>query len=460
MNDDVYNVLLVSSNRTLLRQMSELLEQYGYRVTACHTLDDVQRLLQTEWAHFLLVDAAALPSLERLADWRAADSHQHVQTLLLAAEQQTLNVQDAFDLGVDDVIRLPASTAELLARLRAAARYAEFERRWNLVRWDDPLTGLLTASALDEYLARLWQDGNGPSHVALMQVQLDYFTQLQQYYGRRTGQQLCAAAGKIIQHAAGEDTTIAYFPQARYGLLLEGTSSDSIDELAEAIRTSIAEMDIEPLEIPVKMTASIGIALATDVRSGDELLQRAEGALRRAQQSGHDLTCWADEGSSGNEADEAIVRARNRFATSQARDVMTPFTAFLRPSDSVAWAAELFASTRLPVLPVIASPPAPSAVILREQVLPDTSGSDARRIEQLKLRELPRVAEDTCFVTVLEYFMNKEVTLLLVMRDDTLLGFIERASFSSLLKPLTPSLLHADFAAEFPSERLIVGTPQ
>ena len=64
---------------------------------------------------------------------------------------------------------------------------------------------------------------------------------------------------------------------------------------AERIRMAIAEHPIPINGENLKVTVSIGVAVATDEREGNELLATADAALYRAKQDGRNRAVWAGD---------------------------------------------------------------------------------------------------------------------------------------------------------------------
>jgi len=118
-------ILLIEDDEAIHAPLSRGLRREGYDVTVCtdgqtglqHGLDPSVALV------ILDVGLPHLNGLEVCRRLRAA--RPKLQILLLTALAEEVHAVDGLDAGADDYIAKPFRLAELLARVRAAARRAE-----------------------------------------------------------------------------------------------------------------------------------------------------------------------------------------------------------------------------------------------------------------------------------------------------------------------------------------------
>ena len=117
-------VLMISPNRSLLRQVSRFLEMFGYSVTQASTEARAIDAIEAVEPSVVLIDDA-LGQREYLDLCHAIRSHGVVSeafVMLVASDFSTNALLQATASGFDDFLAKPIVHGELLARLRAAAR--------------------------------------------------------------------------------------------------------------------------------------------------------------------------------------------------------------------------------------------------------------------------------------------------------------------------------------------------
>lgn len=438
------HVLIVSNERPLLRQGALMLEEFAIQVTACVDPQAAQTLLATEPVDVLLLDEALLAGdPQRIGLWKAASGERHVHLLVLCGAKPTVDIQEAFQFGADDFLSKPLKVGEMLARLRAAARYCEFERRFTQQSWEDPVTGLWARQAiLDRLNTELVADR--PRKLSLVLLQIDGYQGIERQHGQTAAHPTLRSVAAATERVAVAGQCVAHLGDGRFAVLLPDHSLEKATKYAEKLRSAVVETKIE---IPGRnrLTVSIGVAHShQDKDTTESFLARAEEALADAQRSGCDCVAthgqyeedrrrWAQQMSSGNP-----------FGSSNARDVMTPFSLDLSSTDTLAYAETIFAQTGLEVLPVVDLQGRLTGVIDRERIAEaaKTSNRLAQPIESLVARGVAKIADTTPFEKVLEQFVTDDQPLLVVTtKDGHACGFIDRERFLDLVKPLETSTL-------------------
>jgi diguanylate cyclase (GGDEF)-like protein len=455
-----FHVLLVATDRALLRQGAFMLQEFGVQVTNCADPPSAVQAIETGVIDFLIVDEQALAGqLERVTQWKKAAAR-HLHVLLLRSDISALDIDEAMLAGVDEFLRKPLSVGEVLTRLRAAARYAEFERRSNEQEWDDPVTGLGTHQALRDGLQGELKQGGRSRRLTLVVLELDFFQRWTYIHGTAHSQKLLRAVAETLVQNGVAGQRLARVADDRFAVLLPDHSPEKAAKHAERLRTLIGEIAL-PVEVHSgeRLSASMGIAASEgDDDTPNAWLARATEALDDARRSGRD--CIATYGQYDDDrrkwADE--IKSGNPFASCIARDVMTPFSLELSATDTLALAAALLAHTHLELLPVLDSH-SKFLGILNGERLREALAASARAtqpVEQLVARDIPKLGEVTPFEQVIAHFMRDDQALLVVVaKDGSARGYIERERFLSLVKPLEADLF---VAPEFSpgSEYLVV----
>lgn len=152
----------------------------------------------------------------------------------------------------------------------------------------DGLTGLANRRhaerSLETELARAERFG-GPLSVVLCDI--DDFKVVNDQHGHLAGDDVLRELASVL-----DDTVRAVDVAARWGgeefaLILPGTDAEGGARLAERARAALADRTILTQEgVPVRVTASFGVAAWPDHGGGDDLLGAADSALYQAKNRG------------------------------------------------------------------------------------------------------------------------------------------------------------------------------
>ncbi|HEX5871731.1 MAG TPA: diguanylate cyclase, partial [Longimicrobium sp.] len=154
----------------------------------------------------------------------------------------------------------------------------------------DPLTELSRRHVLEDALrreaGRLKRTGGS---LALVMVDLDHFKRINDTHGHRVGDQVLARVGRLLRSSARNLDLPARFGGEEFAVLLYDTEMDGALSFAERFRGNLREMRV-PVEgrAAVEVTASLGVAVGSDLVDPDALIEAADRALYRAKSEGRD----------------------------------------------------------------------------------------------------------------------------------------------------------------------------
>jgi diguanylate cyclase (GGDEF)-like protein len=174
---------------------------------------------------------------------------------------------------------------------------AQRERRYRQMSITDELTGLFNAryfwSKLDSEIKHSHAMGQ-PLGLVLLDV--DDFKSFNDRYGHTEGDKVLAALGKILSSAVRPADTPCRYGGEEFALVLPGAFGDTLSEVAERVRSSMARHQFEPGEgLAVQVTVSLGTAQLLPGDEASTLVKRADQALYKAKAQGKNRTVSADE---------------------------------------------------------------------------------------------------------------------------------------------------------------------
>jgi diguanylate cyclase (GGDEF)-like protein len=162
----------------------------------------------------------------------------------------------------------------------------------------DALTGLANRRALDERLEEeLDRARRYRTHLSLVLVDIDDFKQVNDRYGHQSGDDLLRAFATALSGSLRELDLAARFGGEEFALLLPGTPSGGACIVAEQVRRLVSELEVAgPGGLPIRLTASFGVADYPSCATVDALYECADRRLYDAKRRGKDQVVGVELG--------------------------------------------------------------------------------------------------------------------------------------------------------------------
>jgi diguanylate cyclase (GGDEF)-like protein len=158
----------------------------------------------------------------------------------------------------------------------------------------DGLTGLPNKRAVTDAMKRMFaQASQTASPLGLLVLDLDHFKQINDRLGHPVGDQVLASVGAVLRSVLRARDFAGRDGGEEFAILLPDTSVPAALEIAERVRTAVAEISLAGADASV--TASIGVAGFPDhATSLDRLEWLADAALYLAKRQGRNRVELAD----------------------------------------------------------------------------------------------------------------------------------------------------------------------
>ena len=199
--------------------------------------------------------------------------------------------------GAEDVLRLPADDAEIVARVRAAGRVwalrdqlLERERGLEELAYNDELTRLYNRRFLGRQLSALVRSAvRHRRTLSCVLVDIDRFKSINDEHGHARGDAVLARVAARLQQVLREEDYAGRWGGEEFLILLPDIDEDGAQATAERLRLSVGDRPVAGLRV----TVSAGTATWAAGESPDDLLRRADAALYAAKRGGRDQVAQA-----------------------------------------------------------------------------------------------------------------------------------------------------------------------
>jgi diguanylate cyclase (GGDEF)-like protein len=169
--------------------------------------------------------------------------------------------------GFAELAGLACGNSERHAKVRSAARV-------------DGLTGCLNRDALEIRLGQVVNEAtaNGES-MSLALLDLDRFKAINDLFGHQRGDEVLRSVGGALLESVRTADIVGRYGGDEFALILRGASEQEARPTIDRIRSAIAALDV-PGE---HLTACVGLAEHSAGEGRDDLVGRADAALREAK---------------------------------------------------------------------------------------------------------------------------------------------------------------------------------
>jgi len=145
----------------------------------------------------------------------------------------------------------------------------------------DPLTGAVNRRSLDELLASL---EHSKSDFSILAIDIDHFKKVNDTYGHPEGDKVLIKLVEVINQVSREQDIVARTGGEEFLLILPATDIDTALVIAERLRMSVEQMQIEPIG-SIQVSVGVSASSATN-KSSEEVLKQADEALYQAKRLG------------------------------------------------------------------------------------------------------------------------------------------------------------------------------
>ncbi|MEO3878522.1 GGDEF domain-containing protein [Rheinheimera fenheensis] len=130
--------------------------------------------------------------------------------------------------------------------------------------------------------------------MAFFLLDIDHFKSINDSYGHQAGDEVLRQIARLVKSTLREYDIFGRIGGEEFGIFLSETTRDTALEVAERLRQQVAEETLFIDGHTLGITISVGIALAKDKTSFEQLYADADAALYQAKRSGRNRVVVAE----------------------------------------------------------------------------------------------------------------------------------------------------------------------
>ena len=293
------DVLIAHESGMTRALMRSTLEDAGATIREAGSVQACVAACQEQRPDVVLVESSLCErdGIPLLARFKGDPELFSIAVVLLVEQPSAAEVIADLDHGAQDIVMLPAQEADLIARVRAAARTKELQEeilaRGRIMEdlvYGDPLTRLANRRFIMGRLASAVAGASRHGHgLSVAMIDVDHFKALNDELGHAAGDEaLVTVADRMAGRLRREDD-LGRLGGEEFLAILPDTTGEDAEHVADDLRAAVGDRPMVLEGRGRTVTVSIGWASWDGNEGADELLKRADAALYRAKADGRNV---------------------------------------------------------------------------------------------------------------------------------------------------------------------------
>ncbi len=454
MNPNALKVGVVSEDPNLIRDVSWGLSNFGYEVISAKNFEPFHESWERSPVDLLLADADH-PGLAEIRQLSTLGKHGFTYKILLYDEDRPTAHLSGLESLFNDAIAKPVNGGEMLSRIRAAARFVEFERRHREQSLLDRPTGLMSQRGLLKILDKVQEsaDDGEPQSFAMVILSLDYLDAFTESQGVKTRDQLLREVAQLLVKTAGEEEYTARLQNDALALVIPDSSLEEGEAVATLLRGNLENTVLDVGGMQLRRTATLYVVawdptaspfrsvLETAERTLDHARLLGGGAIVHCGQFDQDFSAWQDKNWAGIDLSRLT-----------ARDVMVPFTMEWDVAEPWTVAETAIRNSGIVYIPCLEKGSLYLGVLSREMLegqasdgLNQEGQEEPGELSVMDRIETPlTVREDLPYAELMDHFTADDQHMVVVLRNERPLGYVTHAALASLLESVDRGTFQGD----------------
>ena len=300
--ENMFPILIAEDDPVSRILLEKILVKAGYEVAIVTNGREALESFSKKFFPIVLTDWM-MPEMDGLQLCRAIRkniSTGYVFIFMVTARGSTDDMVAGLEAGADDYLTKPVNRAELIARLKTAARVLELEKSLKdaneeirILSITDTLTRCYNRTYMDEQLPKELKRAiryNRP--ISLVMIDIDHFKRVNDTYGHQAGDAVLKELVISINRSIRSDVDwVARYGGEEFLVVFPETDFEKASVLVERLRRDISQKTIQIKEKEIRITASFGVSGFTSSHSLKEIsyetmISLADKSLYQAKEEG------------------------------------------------------------------------------------------------------------------------------------------------------------------------------
>lgn len=284
-------VLVADDSKLNIAMITDILRSEGYEVFSVNSGLDVMDSAYRIKPDIILLDLI-MPGKDGFtvcSELKCNHDLRNIPVIMVTARTEARYLKMALEIGAFDYIRKPMDAIEIIARLKSALRYKEYQDKLEEMAMKDGLTGLYNHALLIDLLSKEHsKQSRKEGNLAFVMLDIDFFKNVNDTYGHLQGNEVLKGMAKIMLSSIRESDIAGRYGGEEFALILPEIPKDKVILVCERIRRRVALYPFEVQGQTINITVSIGVCYkpGDSAISYNDMIRLADDALYEAKHSG------------------------------------------------------------------------------------------------------------------------------------------------------------------------------
>lgn len=310
-------VLVAEDHKGMRRMLVQMLQRWGFEPVTATNGAEVLKIVEQKRPPELILLSQKLPDTDvfELCS-RLRDHHRDYlpYILLLATQNDKQGIVHALEAGAAAHLTTPFEAKELRAHLMVAIRILNRQEsllnsrdRFKLLATKDTLTGVWNRRSIHQILnEELDRAARAERATGVLLIDIDHFKRVNDTHGHQAGDFVLQEVSRRLNNALRPYDAIGRYGGEEFLVVVPSSSEKQLRQLAERLREFLSRDPIHVGESAVRITVSVGAAIAAPGEDPSCAIAVADASLYHAKKLGRDRYVYG-----GQRADQLALSSQS-----------------------------------------------------------------------------------------------------------------------------------------------------
>lgn len=281
-----YKVMVVDDSIPSRNSIKTILSSQLFKVFAAAHGEEAMGYFETNPDIKLVLTDYNMPVMDGMElTEKLREKHDKNSLIIIALTTESTVASDFLKHGANDFITKPFSKDELICRINNNLDSMENVYKILDLANKDFLTGLYNRRYFYDDMAKFTHDFP-LQNFAVSMIDIDHFKRINDTYGHDVGDIVIKTLSDILLENTKGDDLVARFGGEEFCVVLRNINQEDAAKIFVKIRAAVASRIVKIKDHEIKFTISVGFCMNDADLDIDELVDKADGALYLAKESG------------------------------------------------------------------------------------------------------------------------------------------------------------------------------